>query len=87
MRDRIFITATTDAWRLTILKTQVEPLVNKNKTVEGKQQDQWIQSSSIEDYDDHVYCCTVPEGEGIIYVRRGGKPIWCGQSRGGCTSR
>lgn len=30
-----------------------------------------------------VYCCTVPEGQGVIYVRRGGKPVWCGQSRHG----
>lgn len=29
-----------------------------------------------------VYCCTVP-GDGIIYVRRNGKPVWCGNSRHG----
>jgi DNA-directed RNA polymerase beta subunit len=28
-----------------------------------------------------VYCCTVPEGDGIIYIRKGGCPVWCGNSR------
>ena len=30
-------------------------------------------------YKGKVYCCTVPSG--IIYVRRNGKPVWCGNSR------
>lgn len=29
-----------------------------------------------------VYCCTVP-GKGVIYVRRNGLAVWCGQSRHG----
>lgn len=29
-----------------------------------------------------VYCCSVPD-DGIIYVRRNGYPVWCGQSRHG----
>lgn len=32
------------------------------------------------DFNNYVYCCTVP-GDGIIYVRKNGKPVWCGQSR------
>lgn len=28
-----------------------------------------------------VYCCTVPTQDGIIYVRRNGYEIWCGNSR------
>ena len=39
-------------------------------------QDKWIH------YDKKVYCCTVI-GKGIIYVRRNGKSVWCGQSRHG----
>ena len=30
-------------------------------------------------YNNNVYCCTVP-GDGIIYVRRNGKSCWCGNS-------
>lgn len=30
------------------------------------------------DYDDKVYCVTVPSG--ILYVRRNGKSLWCGNS-------
>lgn len=36
----------------------------------------------IEHYIGKVYCCTVP-GDGVIYVRRNGKPVWCGNSRHG----
>jgi DNA-directed RNA polymerase II subunit RPB2 len=63
-----------DAWRLTIIRTQNKPLVNKYLKT-GKQQDSWV------DYEGKVYCCTVPSG--IFYVRRGGKPIWTGNSRSG----
>lgn len=34
----------------------------------------------IEDYAGMVYCCEVP-GDGVILVRRNGKPIWCGNSK------
>jgi nucleoside-diphosphate-sugar epimerase len=34
----------------------------------------------IEDYAGMVYCCEVP-GDGIILVRRNGKPVWCGNSK------
>lgn len=30
-----------------------------------------------------VYCCRVPEGEGLIYVRCGNNDVWCGNSRHG----
>ncbi len=30
-----------------------------------------------------VYCCTVPSGPGVIYVRRAGRAAWCGNSRHG----
>jgi DNA-directed RNA polymerase beta subunit len=44
-----------------------EPLVNKGDYINFKGK---------------VYCCSV-FGEGIIYVRRNGKPVWCGNSRHG----
>jgi nucleoside-diphosphate-sugar epimerase len=34
----------------------------------------------LEDYAGQVYCCEVP-GDGIILVRRNGKPVWCGNSK------
>lgn len=71
-QDGYVIKSTADAWRLTIVTSQNSPKVNK--TV---QQDSWV------DYDGMVYCCTVPQGKGVVYVRRNGKVVWCGQSRHG----
>jgi nucleoside-diphosphate-sugar epimerase len=34
----------------------------------------------MEPYAGQVYCCEVP-GDGIIMVRRNGKPVWCGNSK------
>ena len=60
-----------DAWRLTIVTSQNEPKVNKNiKPDKTGALDEWV------DYDGKVYCCTVPEGLGVIYVRRNGVPLW-----------
>lgn len=76
-RNNEKITSTKDAWRLTIVTVQNNPLVNKNIKLDGKNRnDRW------EDFNGKVYCCTVP-GEGIIYVRREGVVVWCGQSRHG----
>jgi DNA-directed RNA polymerase II subunit RPB2 len=55
----------TDYWCLRVYKTQEFP----------KQLDKW------EEYDGKVYCCSVPTSDGIIFVRRGGKSVWCGNSR------
>ncbi len=77
-REGEVIKSTTTAYRLTIIESQNEPLVNKNikaATGEGRQ-DAW------EDYNGKVYCCKVP-GPGAIYVRRNGIPVWCGNSRHG----
>ena len=69
------IVSTEDHWSLTVCKTQTNPLVNKY-IKNGKQSDFWS------DFNDKVYCCTVPTKDGVIYVRRNGKSVWCGQSRG-----
>jgi len=37
-------------------------------------------NDSLEGYAGMVYCCEVP-GDGIVLVRRGGKPVWCGNSK------
>jgi len=51
-------------------KSNMHALVNK-KTI----QDKWVQ------YKGKVYCCTVPTKNGLVYVRRNGKAVWCGNSR------
>jgi len=66
--------ANTDAHRLTVIETQNFPLVNKDKKKNI--------FDKLEYYKGKVYCCEVP-GEGVIYVRRNGVSVWCGQSRFG----
>ena len=69
------ITSTTNAYRMTIIKTQIEPLVNK--TIQhGNQHDKYI------DFKGKVYCCTMPH-LGVLYVRRNNIPVWCCNSRHG----
>ena len=71
------ITSNADAWRLTIVTSQNNPLVNKSlKADKSNAKDRW------EDFKGKVYCCTVP-GKGVIYVRRCGLVVWCGNSRHG----
>ncbi len=67
------ITSTADAWQLCINTHKNEPCLNHRP--HNPRQDIW------EDYDDNVYCCTVPEGDGVIYVRRKGIACWSGNSR------
>jgi DNA-directed RNA polymerase beta subunit len=68
------IVSTEDHWSLTVCKTQTNPLVNKY-IKNGKQLDSWVE------FNGKVYCCTVPTKDGVIFVRRNGKSVWCGQSR------
>ncbi len=77
-RNNEMIRSTATAYRLTIIEKQNTPLVNKNivlKTGENRH-DGW------EEYEGKVYCCRV-EGPGAVYVRRGGVPVWSGNSRHG----
>ena len=39
-----------------------------------------VSNANYIDFTGKVYCCSVM-GEGIIYVRRNGIPVWCGNSR------
>ena len=67
-----------DNWILNIYTNKYESTINNNKSNKNKDfkyQDEYI------DYNGKVYCCTVKEGDGIVYVRRNGKALWCGQSR------
>jgi hypothetical protein len=70
------ITTNYDAWRLTIITAQNEPIVNKYRS-DGHKFDSWV------NYNGKVYCCTVPEGDGILYVRKDNYPVWSGNSRNG----
>lgn len=66
-----------DTYCLTIIKSHNYPLVNKNIKLNGDgYHDNYVK------YTGKVYCCTVPN-DGIIYVRRNGYPVWCGNSRHG----
>lgn len=56
---------------MSVIIVENEPIVNNDNNI-----DRWI------NYEGKVYCCTVPD-EGIIYVRRNGIPVWCGNSRHG----
>lgn len=71
------ITLTENAWQLSVIRKQNEPLINKNL----KQSDQSGAVDNWVDYKGKVYCCTVPQGDGIIYIRKNGIPIWTGNSR------
>lgn len=63
-----------DALEITINRTKNEPEVNHGHTkTQNGQSEEWI------DFDDDVYCCSVPNE--TIYVRLNGKPVWTGNSR------
>jgi hypothetical protein len=71
------IKCTVTAYRLTIIESQNNPLVNKNIKPNGSE----ALDENIK-YTDKVYCCRV-DGIGAIYVRRNGVPVWSGNSRHG----
>jgi hypothetical protein len=76
-RKNEVICSTVDAYRLTIIEKQCEPLVNKNITKTGdNRHDSW------KEYNGKVYCCRV-QGPGAVYVRRNKVPVWSGNSRHG----
>lgn len=75
-KDGYVIKSKYDAYRLTINTSQNEPIVNKHRK-DGHKFDKWV------DYKGKVYCCTVPEGKGVLYVRRQGYTVWCGNSSHG----
>jgi len=69
------IVSTSDAYTLTRISKQNKPIFNSHKKLNGnKQNDKFVH------YTGKVYCCEV-SGDGIIYVRRSGIPVWCGNSR------
>lgn len=69
------LTCSTDAYIITLNNLNM-PLVNSKKKDDGTYYDRY------EKYTGTVHCCTVPN-DGVIYVRRNGYPVWCGNSRHG----
>lgn len=65
------VVSTADSFQLYHNTHCNEPVVNHRPI----KQDTW------KEYNGKVYCCTVPEGNGVIYVRRNGVPVWSGNSR------
>jgi DNA-directed RNA polymerase beta subunit len=63
-------------WKISIRKTNLEPIVNVNDIRIHK-------SENLPYHNGYVYCCTVPKGKGVIFVRRNYKSCFCGQSRHG----
>ncbi len=64
-------------WKLTInVSSNNEPIVNQYAEEEKK-------SDKFTDYQGMVYCCTVSEGKGVLYVRRNNYPVWSGNSMHG----
>lgn len=65
----VHFAGTKPSWVVSVsAKRQSTPLVNHG----GRPQDGWVS------YAGRVYCLRVPSG--VIYVRRNGKPVWCGNS-------
>jgi len=72
IRNRKCITS--DIYRISIYRYKNFPTINHGHCDnQNGQREQWV------DYDGYVYCPTMPHSN-VIYVRRNGKPVWCGNS-------
>ena len=73
MQDGRVLTANFDQYRVAIVRTKNQPMVNHGHTHE--------QNALIEriiNYNGKIHCITVPTS--VFYVRRHGKPTWTGNS-------
>lgn len=66
--DRYIVTKNT-SYEVRIVTKRIHPEIRYNKLVK------WT------DYTGKVYCCETPYG--VVYIRRNGKTLWCGNSRAG----
>jgi hypothetical protein len=64
-----------DIWRISVIKTKNEPEVNH-----GHHKNQSTQEEELYDYEGPVYCLSVSSE--VFMVRRNGKCVWTGNSRG-----
>lgn len=60
-------------WKIKTRLLSMDTVVNEED--KDEKDDYWAP------YKGKVYCCTVPTEDGVILVRRNGKPVWCGNSR------
>jgi hypothetical protein len=63
-----------NTWRVSMLHKQTRPRVSKQRSeyYGGSLREDWV------DHEGFVSCVEVPNH--TLYVRRGGKPVWCGNS-------
>jgi len=74
-QGNVRMVTTADAYTLTRISAQNKPIFNSHMRKNNNKQ-----NDKMTHYTGKVYCCEVP-GEGLIYVRRSGIPVWCGNSR------
>lgn len=61
-------------YRVVIFRRKNRPTINYGREgSKNKQEETWV------DYDGTVHCVTLPRNH-VLYVRRNGKPVWCGNS-------
>jgi len=61
--------------------SRIIPFESKFVLIFGKSDLDINYSECLINYNGYVYCCTVPTKDGVIYVRRNKKAVWCGNSR------
>lgn len=63
-----------ECYAVHIYRKKTRPEINHGHVnSQNGQSEQWV------DYDGDVYCVTLPRNH-VLYVRRNGKPVWCGNS-------
>jgi DNA-directed RNA polymerase beta subunit len=75
MNDGRIIKGNHDIWRISVIKNKLKPSVNH-----GHHTKQEIQEEKIYDYQGPVFCLSVSSE--VFMVRRNGKAVWTGNSRG-----
>lgn len=73
IRNKI-VTNNYDVWRISVIKTKINPTVNH-----GHVKTQDSQEEYIYDYKGPVFCVEV--NSGVFMIRQNGKPCWTGNSR------
>ena len=85
INGRVIVT-NADFWCMTVITKQNCPEINSFKNKAKAYNDRFVDSKDVKEHDGKVYCCTVPDGLGVIYVRRQGLITWSGNSRAGQKS-
>jgi hypothetical protein len=75
LKDGRVIVSQHDVWRISVIKNKLNPSVNHGHTKE-----QAIQKEYVYDYEGPVFCLSVTSE--VFMVRRNGKAVWTGNSRG-----